>query len=246
MRLRLPLLALACIGLLPLTAPAQVVTVQFTGKVTSLTPYGPLFGTLGNGDTFTGGFSFNSGLADTDGRPFAGFFADAITDSYVDFGAGKGGKFTKSGPQSYNNVQINNDRTDYDLRTPPVPFDGFYAYANMGLAGYSWGLLGLSMQSIRNPLGSDALPTTATWSDFLFEDTYDPNNPSLVMGAGMELHAVFGQGCEEQWVDDCARSVYGQLTSISAVTTVPEPSTSALVAAGVLSLLVVARHRRRA
>lgn len=246
MRLRLALLALACIGLLPLTASAQVVTVQFTGKVTSLTPYAPLFGTLANGDTFTGAFSYNSSLADTDGRPFAGFFADAITDFYVDFGAGKGGVFSKSGAQSYNNVQINNDRTDYDLRTPPLPFDGFYAYANLGLADHSYSELGVSMQSIRDPLGSDALPTMATWSDFLFEDQYDPNNPSLVMGAGMELHAVFGQGCEEQWVDDCARSVYGQLTSISAVTTVPEPSTSVLVAAGLLSVLAVARQRRRA
>jgi len=236
-------LAVLSVGLLaaPMAAHAQTVQLAFTGKIVA-TSHHPLMGTLNVGDTFTGGLSYNLLTSNTDLRPGFGFYNGTVSGFSLDFGVGKGGLFSQSGAQAYNNVQIGNDRSDYGFQQ----FDGFYAYGNMQVPGYSYVEGGLSLASMLNPLGSAALPANGIdWTKFLGTAGGPHGDPTLSMGAFMEFHAVFGAGCgfDEGFVDDCAANVYGELTSLRSVSVVPEPATFALVGAGLL-LLAIPRVRR--
>lgn len=227
------------VGLLtaPIAVHAQTVNLTFSGKIVE-TSHHPLMGSLQVGDVFTGGFSYDLLTPNTDPRAGFGFYNGAISGLFLDFGAGKGGLFSQSGPQTYNNVQIGDDRQDYGFE----PFDGFYAYGNMSVPGYSYTEGGLSLASMLNPLANAALPQGIDWSKFLGTAGGPHGDPSLTMGAFMEFHSVFGQGCgpDQGFVDDCAANVYGELTQIAVV---PEPATLALFAAG-LFMLVIPRIRR--
>lgn len=235
----------AAMSLAASPARAQWVDVTYSGKITSVTPHAPISG-LAIGDTFTGGFRYNLNALNSDGRPNFGFYQNANEQFFVDFGPGKGGLFSQSGPQTYNNVQVANNSTDYGAQ----PFDGLYAYGNMQVAGYSYVESGISLQSLLNPLSTNGLPQAGIdWSKFLAPagGVY-ADNPSLLMGAGMEFHAVFGDGCgpDQGFADDCAASAYGEITAISATSVVPEPSTILLMASGLGALAMVGVRRRRA
>jgi len=236
-------LAVLSVGLLTVPGAAQGQSVQlaFTGKIVATSQH-PLMGTLNIGDTFSGGLSYNLLTPDTDARPNFGFYNGTVSGFFLDFGAGKGGLFSQSGAQAYNNVQIGNDRTDYGFQ----PFDGFYAYGNMQVPGYSYVEGGLTLASMLNPLGNAALPPVGIdWTKFLGTAGGPHGDPALSMGAFMEFHAVFGAGCgfEIGFDDDCAANVYGELTSIGNVSVVPEPATLALFGAGLL-ILAIPRVRR--
>lgn len=221
----------------PMAVQAQTVNLAFSGKIVA-TSHHPLMGTLQVGDTFTGGLSYNLLTPNTDNRPGFGFYDGTVSGFYLNFGAGKGGLFSQSGPQAYNNIQIGNDRSDYGFQ----PFDGFYAYGNMSVPGYSYTEGGLSLQSMLNPLFNAGLPQGIDWSKFLGTAGGPHSDPSLSMGAFMEFHSVFGQGCgfDIGFTDDCSANVYGELTQIAVV---PEPATLALVTAGLI-LIAIPRARR--
>jgi hypothetical protein len=217
-------------------AAAQPIQVWFTGTITSNTPHA-LLGSLTAGDAFQGGFTYHIGAPDDDARPGFGFFQNVITGFWIDFGPGKGGMFAQGGPQTYNNIQIGNDRTDYGA----TPFDGFYAYGNMSIPGYSYAETGLSLQSMLDPLTNEGLPAAGIdWSRWLGAagGPYPVNG--IAMGAGMEFHAVFGQGCgpDSGFVDDCAVSAYGTLNGLRA-SVAPEPMSMVLVAVGLVLAVVV-------
>ena len=115
----------------------------------------------------------------------------------------------------------------------------------MDVAGYSYVEGGISLQSLLNPLGNSALPIGIDWSKFIAPagGVYS-ENPSILMGAGMEFHAVFGDGCDGGFNDDCAVNAYGEILQLGARTVVPEPSTLALFASGLLLVGWRARMRR--
>lgn len=237
------LLALSFIlaaAVVPCTAKAQLVEVAYSGVITSVTSH-PLFGALQVGDSFWGGFRYNLATPDTDVRSGFGYYENSNTQFFVDFGAGKGGLFSQSGNQTYNNIQIGNDRTDAGNE----PFDGFYAYGNMEVAGYSYVESGISLQSMLNPLSSEGLPMSGLdWSKFLGAAGGPHSSAGIVMGAAMEFHAIFGDGCTEQWYDDCSGSAYGEITQISVRSVVPEPGSALLVLTGFCGIALFARRRR--
>lgn len=234
----------AAVSIAASPAHAQWVSVTYSGKITSATPHAPISG-LAIGDTFTGGFLYNLGTPNSSGSPDVGFYQNANAGFFVDFGPGKGGLFAQSGPQTYNNVQIANNTTAYGAQ----PFDGFYAYGNMQVAGYSYVESGISLQSLLNPLSSNGLPAAGIdWSKFLGAagGPY-AENPAIKMGAGMEFHAVFADGCgpDKGFADDCAASAYGEITAITATTVTPEPATVALMAAGLAAVAAITSRKRR-
>ncbi|MEO7996973.1 MAG: PEP-CTERM sorting domain-containing protein [Gemmatimonadaceae bacterium] len=237
-KLRLTALTVGLISA-PMALQAQTVNLAFAGKIVA-TSHHPLMGTLQVGDVFTGGLSYNLFTPNTDNRPDFGLYDDTVSGFFLNFGPGKGGLFSQSGAQVYNNIQIGNDRTDYGFEQ----FDGFYAYGNMNVPGYSYTEGGLSLASMLNPLINAGLPQGIDWSKFLGTAGGPHSDPSLSMGAFMEFHSVFGQGCgyDIGYADDCAANVYGELTDIAVV---PEPATLALFAAGLILIAIPRVGRAR-
>jgi len=160
-------------------------------------------------------------------------FHGAVSNFWLDFGNGL--VLTQGGPQSCNNVQIRNDGTDCG----GVPFDGFYAYAQWNGPGFSYTEPGISLQSLLlGALASDGLPAGLDINDFIDPDDLAGHDIAGLdtLFAGIEFHAV-GPATAAFSTD-----LFGVIDTAS--TTVPEPSTFALIGIAALGALA-ARQRRR-
>ncbi len=212
-----------CLGLLLLlatSAPAAPITVQFEGTVDFAdTDNGFFANTVSAGDTFTGSYTYDSTLADSNATATQGEYRYTTGGAFGMTTTINSMVFqTAADVSGQNRIEIFADDPFNDDRY------GIWNSANDPHNGYvvDSQILMLTDAS-KTANASDALPTVAP--DLNLFPTINQFSLVLTDESHMDIDAF-----------------YGTITSISLV---PEPSTAVLAGLGGLSLLLVALRRRR-
>lgn len=228
-------------------ANAALTTVTFSGYVYAVqqTNTQLLSGIVPNGTStrFTGGFSYDSGIADSAAGVTFGQYHGAVTGFYVDFCNGL--SFAQDVALQQHDISTANDRTDYI-----TPFDGFYAYSPLAIAGFAepdgFAEVGIALQSdVPSALTSDALPTSLLFAPFLGACADSPLSAGDVGGvkaalrcSELEFHAVNTR--TEQVLH-----LFGVIDEGRSSVQAPEPIGGGLLALGVFSLVRLRARRAR-
>ena len=214
------LLLLLAILFSPLTINAGIITINYTGSVTSL-GYELSGDVVSLGDNVFGSFTYDSDFGST--------------DSLSAFSISLGGSFTANMNGSSDYFTVQNDQQN---GSATLPADGLVVgsgFTSTPLNGYTSGYMqfGLLKNNADGQLWNDTLlPDLADWSNITLADINKP-----------DWHWIdFGLTGTENFWDDQIRWDVSSFTVNEA--SIPEPSSIFLMTAGLFGLGVMSRRRR--